>query len=105
MNDDFLSIELDYPARSAPVPCPNCKKKLDRKVVLNDESVNAGRPYVVCDTCSCKGKICFWFLDRGVCNLCNCPMYQGPAKNGKHAGKMFQACSQGCPGKFRWLKQ
>jgi hypothetical protein len=66
--------------------------------------VNVDRPYVTCDQCSAEGKICFWFLDHGECDLCGSPMYQGPAKKGKNAGRMFEACSQRCPGKFRWLK-
>src|SRR5262249_15071585 len=59
--------------------------------------------YVTCEQCSAKGKICFWFMDHGECDLCGCPIYQGPAKKGRHTGRLFEACSQGCPGKFRWL--
>ncbi len=103
MSDDFLETLLDNTARIRPVPCPNCKSKLDRKIVVSESSVNVGRPYVTCDQCSAEGKICFWFLDHGECNLCGCPMYQGPAKKGKNAGRMFEACSHGCPGRFRWL--
>jgi hypothetical protein len=102
--DDLLDHPLDYATKRKPVPCPHCKAKLERKIVVSEASANVGRPYVSCDQCSAKGKICFWFLDYGECDLCGCPMYQGPAKRGKHAGRLFEACSQGCPGKFRWLK-
>jgi hypothetical protein len=105
MTDESLEFDLDYTARPKPVQCPNCDAKLDRRIVMSDSSVNVGRPYVTCEQCSAKAKICFWFLDHGECDLCRCPMFQGPAKKGKHAGRMFEACSQGCPGKFRWLHQ
>lgn len=104
MTDDFLDFELDFTARTKPVPCPSCNAKLDRKVVMSETSGNVGRPYALCDQCSAKGKICFWFLDFDECDLCGCPMYQGAAKKGKHAGRMFEACSHGCPGKFHWLE-
>ena len=105
MTDDFLDIQLDYTAKCKPVPCPNCKAKLERKIVMNENSPNVGRPYAACEQCSSNKKICFWFLDHGECDLCECPLFRGPAKKGKHAGRMFEACSQGCPGKFRWLKE
>src|SRR4051794_19516828 len=74
-------------------------------MVMNENSPNVGRPYAACEHCSGDGKICFWFLDHGECDLCRCPLFRGPAKKGKHAGRMFEACSQGCPGKFRWLRK
>lgn len=80
MTDDFLEIQLDYTAKCKPVPCPNCKAKLDRKPVMNENSPNVGRPFVTCETCSSNGKICFWFLDHGECDHCGCPLYRGPAK-------------------------
>jgi len=104
MTDECLDIQLDYTPRSKSVPCPNCKAKLDRRIVMNDLSANVGRPYVTCEECSSNNKICFWFLDHGECDLCGCPLFRGPAKKGKHTGRMFEACSQGCPGKFRWLE-
>lgn len=104
MTDGFLETLLDHAVRTKPVPCANCKSKLDRRIVESENSVNVGRPYVTCDQCSVEGKICFWFLDHGECVLCGCPMYQGPAKKGKNAGRMSEACSQGCPSNFRWLK-
>ena len=103
LTDSFLDRPLDYTTKRKPVPCPNCKAKLDRRIVMNDLSANVDRPYVTCEQCSAKGKICFWFLDHGECDLCGCPMFQGPAKKGRYAGRKFEACSQGCPGKFRWL--
>lgn len=101
MTDDFLDIQLDFTAKCKPVPCPNCKAKLERKIVINDKSPNVGGPYVACEQCSDQGKICFWFLDFGECDLCGCPLYQGAAK--RHGGRMFEACSQKCQGTFRWL--
>jgi hypothetical protein len=103
MIDEFLDIQLTYTTKSKPVPCPNCNAKLDRNTVMNETSPNAGWPYVACAQCSGKGKICFWFLDFGECDLCLCPMYQGPAKKGKNEGRVFEACSRKCRGKFRWL--
>jgi hypothetical protein len=103
MTDDLLEIFLDPTATTKPVPCPNCRAKLERKIVKSETSQNVGRPYVACEQCSAEGKICFWFLDHGECDLCGCPLYQGPAKKGKYAGRVFEACSQGCPGKFSWL--
>lgn len=104
MTEECINFELDFTTSSKTVPCPNCNEKLKRKTVISENSVNVGRPYVACEQCSDKGKICFWFLDFGECDLCRCPIYQGRAKKGKHAGKLFEVCSQGCPGKFRWLE-
>jgi len=84
------------------VPCPNCETDLDAKLVKNKASVNVGRPYIFCEQCSEKEMLCFWFLDWGLCE-CGCPMYQAKAKKGKNAGRLFEACSANCPGKFRWL--
>lgn len=103
MTDDFLDIQLDYTTKRKPVPCPNCKAKLDRKMVMNENSPNVGRPYAACEHCSGEGKICFWFLDHGECDECGCPLFQGRAKKGHHVGRPFEACSQKCAGKFRWL--
>ena len=51
MTDDFLDIQLDYATKLKPVPCPNCKAKLERKIVMNENSPNVGRPYVACAKC------------------------------------------------------
>jgi hypothetical protein len=102
MTDDFLD-QLEFATKLKRVPCPNCNAKLERRIVMTETSKNAGRPYVACAKCSENGKISFWFLDHGECDLCGCPMYQGPAKKGGFIGRVFEACSQKCPGKFRWL--
>ncbi len=102
MTDDFLD-QLEFATKLKRVPCPNCNAKLERRIVMTETSKNAGRPYVVCAKCSENGKISFWFLDHGECDLCGCPMYQGPAKKGGFIGRPFEACSKKCPGKFRWL--
>ncbi len=103
MTDEIFDIQLDYTTKPKPVPCPNCKAKLDRKTVMSDHSPNVGRPYVACETCADNGKISFWFLDHGECDECGCPLFQNRAKKGQHVGRQFEACSQGCPGKFCWL--
>lgn len=95
--------ELNSTVLGKTVPWPNCNAKLERKAVTNEASPNVGGPFATCDQCSANEMICFSFLDYGECNLCGCPMYQGPAKKGRHVGRMFEACSQGCSGKFRWL--
>jgi predicted nucleic acid-binding Zn ribbon protein len=59
MTDESLDFELDYSARPKPVQCPNCDAKLDRRIVMSDSSVNVSRPYVTCEQCSAKGKICW----------------------------------------------
>jgi uncharacterized CHY-type Zn-finger protein len=101
---DFPSSEPNDNTGNKPVPCPNCHTNLERKIVMSATSENVGRPYVICDTCSSKDLICFWFLDHGECDLCGSPMYQGPVKRGQNVGRMFEACSQGCPGRFQWLE-
>src|SRR5215470_1989032 len=58
MTDEFLDIQLDYTAKCKPVPCPNSKAKLERKIVMNENSPNVGRPYAACGQCSGNGKIC-----------------------------------------------
>jgi hypothetical protein len=73
MTDEPFEFELDLTARLKPVPCPNCKNKLERKIVMSESSANCGRPYVMCSQCSTKGEICFWFLDLGECELCGWP--------------------------------
>jgi hypothetical protein len=103
MIDDFFPIDLTLGTREEPVPCPNCNAKLDRKTVMSESSANLGRPYVTCAGCAEDGKICFWFLDYGECDVCECPMFRSKAKKGPHVGRPFSACSQGCPGKFKWL--
>ncbi len=104
MIDDFLAFELNDTSRAKPIPCPNCQAKLKRKIVMSETSVNVGRPYIVCKECSEQGHISFWFCDKGECDLCGSPLFQAAAKKGKHAGRKFEACSHGCPGKFRWLE-
>ena len=105
MTDDFFPIELDFAAPAKPVPCPNCHAMLDRKTVMNEKSANVGRPYATCADCAEDGKICFWFLDFGECELCHSPIFQALAKKGKNAGRLFEACSQGCSGRFKWLEE
>lgn len=84
------------------IPCPNCKTALSKQVVKNKVSSNVGRPFAFCQQCCDEGKICFWFLDHGLCD-CGCPMYQAEAKKGKNVGRKFEGCSANCKGKFRWL--